>query len=400
MYAVEQLHSGDYEQAIDFINMVFSMEAGPTNFPVMLPAYYKPDEAHMNCHYAIREHGQIRAMLGIYPGEVQLAGSTLHVARLGAVSTHPSHQGKGMMRTLMEFSNQLILRQNYDLAVLGGLRHRYLRFGYEKCGTKLSFSIHTGSLRKRSPADHTLWLEPYAGNDVAVVNRIKQIHDAQPMHAVRDSEQFLAYCKNWGGQLYVAWMGTQIAGYLVSNEAGTRVYEIVADEDQAAADMIAAFAAVNQNEFIHVEVPLLNPPLLQQLGELCEEVIVRPANSWQVLDWEKVIGSLMRTKNQSTELLPGQIVIGISGYGNVQVAVGAGQVRTGRTEQQADLVLNESAMMRFLFGPVPPQFGTGSAQRVINEGSGQSGLIEAADKIALLQSWCPLPLYLGIPDTA
>jgi hypothetical protein len=46
-YKIIRLSNIDYGEAIDFINMVFSMNYYPCNFPEMLPVLYKPTEEHI-----------------------------------------------------------------------------------------------------------------------------------------------------------------------------------------------------------------------------------------------------------------------------------------------------------------------------------------------------------------
>lgn len=133
-YKIIRLSRKDYSEAIDFINMVFSMNYCPYNFPEMLPVLYKPTEEQIKCHYVIKEEGKIKALLGIYPAEIVINKNIFRMARIGAVSTHPNSQGKNMMKTLMEFATKKIKQDRYSIAYLEGLRNRYLYFGYEKCG--------------------------------------------------------------------------------------------------------------------------------------------------------------------------------------------------------------------------------------------------------------------------
>ncbi len=121
---IEQLHANDYQDCIDFINMVFSMSGGPTDFPQLLPTYYTPTDASMQCHHVIRENGRIRALVGVYPGTLLVGGIPLRVARIGAVSTHPDRREQGYMQQLMNHCMQLV-RRDYAVSHLGGLRHRY-----------------------------------------------------------------------------------------------------------------------------------------------------------------------------------------------------------------------------------------------------------------------------------
>ena len=55
--------SRDFEDAIDFMNLVFSAH-GPIDFTQLLPALYQPTDEQMGWNWAVRENGRIRAVVG------------------------------------------------------------------------------------------------------------------------------------------------------------------------------------------------------------------------------------------------------------------------------------------------------------------------------------------------
>ncbi|MCK5030574.1 MAG: hypothetical protein KAR64_03830 [Thermoplasmatales archaeon] len=61
-HKIIRLSRKDYSEAIDFINMVFSMNYYPHNSPEMLPVLYKPTEEHMKCHYVIKKEGKNKSI--------------------------------------------------------------------------------------------------------------------------------------------------------------------------------------------------------------------------------------------------------------------------------------------------------------------------------------------------
>ena len=65
---VEQLTANDFEEAMDFMNLVFGAH-GPHDFASLLPALYQPTDELMKCIWAIRESGRIVAIVGYHPLE-------------------------------------------------------------------------------------------------------------------------------------------------------------------------------------------------------------------------------------------------------------------------------------------------------------------------------------------
>ena len=64
---VRRLGAADYDEALDFLNMVYSMAGRPHDFLRALPRMWARDDAHMGKHIAVIRAGKIRSMLGVYP---------------------------------------------------------------------------------------------------------------------------------------------------------------------------------------------------------------------------------------------------------------------------------------------------------------------------------------------
>ena len=73
MEELVRLTAEDYEQAMDFLDLVFSQAGRPHRFERMLPRMCKPDDGHMGKHLAIKVDGRIAAMLGDVVRAVDLA---------------------------------------------------------------------------------------------------------------------------------------------------------------------------------------------------------------------------------------------------------------------------------------------------------------------------------------
>lgn len=76
-------------------------------------------------------------------------------AYIYAVATHPGHRGKGLCRTLMEQTHEILKAQGYTAALLrpadGGLRRMYRKMGYRTATLVSEFDCTAGasvSLRK------------------------------------------------------------------------------------------------------------------------------------------------------------------------------------------------------------------------------------------------------------
>lgn len=101
---------------------------------------YSPD--HCRC---VLEDGQAAAAL--YWFDCECRGWKL--AYLYAVATHPAFRRRGLCRTLMEDTHNLLTRQGYDGALLfpaeDGLRRMYRQMGYGDCCKVSQFTCHAGT---------------------------------------------------------------------------------------------------------------------------------------------------------------------------------------------------------------------------------------------------------------
>ena len=116
--------------------------------------------------------------------------------------------------------------------------------------------------------------------------------------------------------------------------------------------------------------------LSRDLARYCEQTSVRASGNWQVLRWAEVVDALMKVQRLSRGMVDGKVVVGIEDYGAIALVVTEGEVRCARTEEEPQVSCDPATCMRLLFGPLAP-----------------SQVIPLAREAAMLESWCPLPLY-------
>ncbi|HBP38977.1 MAG TPA: hypothetical protein DD640_09625, partial [Clostridiales bacterium] len=147
MFPVERLGPADFDEAMDLLNLVFSMSSRPHDFARILPKIYRPDELSMRANLAIRREGKIRAIVGLFPMDLSVGGQILKSGGIGGVATHPRETGSGMMKQLMNTALAEMKAGGFALSVLGGQRQRYGYYGYEKAGSSLHFDLSKTNIR-------------------------------------------------------------------------------------------------------------------------------------------------------------------------------------------------------------------------------------------------------------
>ena len=374
-----QLQAADFEEAMDFLNLAFSVN-GAHDFARLLPLLYRPTERQMNCNYAIRKKGRIRAVVGLYPLTWQVGAAQLRVAGIGGVATHANDRGTGLMRTLMPHCVAQMRAQGYHLSYLGGQRQRYLYFGYERCGLKTSYSLSRTNLKHCFAAAPDLHLVPIEADDGESIARAKALHDAQPVHCLRPLEEFYLHCLSWNSKPFAGLDGDgRMVGYLVAREGKGDVAEVHAEEDGRALDMARLW--VEREGRANFSVHPLNGDLAYDLGRCCEQAELSASGNWQIFDWVAVVDALLKAQHLKVPLVEGVVVLDIGGCGALQLQVDGDGASCVATDAAADLVCTAPTAMRLLFGPLPP-----------------AGVLSLPRAAAPLQSWCPLPLIWMAQD--
>lgn len=389
---IVRLTEEDYEEAVDFINYVFSYAHNPHDFPAILPKLYAPGSGAMPHHFAIRKNGRIRAMVGAFPLTLQAGSRRLKVAGIGSVSSHPYAQGAGYMRTLMNEVLRHLHAEGFHLSVLGGERRRYLNFGYEKAGTALECNVtkksasiglpvgvaQDGSQDSRSGLQGGLRFERIGEGDVQRIAEAKRLHDRQLIHAERAEEQFYHCAKTWKRELWAMLRGDgRMAGYLVATEKRDRVSEFVVESPDLLTEAIRGWTADQPNKSVTFIVPPWDAALARSAVPISESVSMRESYSFLIRDWEQVVGALLQVKAQNAALAEGEAAIGIRGYGTLRIAVRGGAASCERTEAEPDAWWDAPQAAQILFGPLPVFWANGVPARLQ----------------PLLASWLPLPLH-------
>lgn len=381
-----RLNASDFEEATDFLDFVFSSAYGPTHFKQMLPLCYQPTDEHMSHNFAVRENGRIRAIVGLFPMEIQAGETLLKLGGIGGVSSHPNDRGKGWMKLLMGRCLEEMKQTGTDLSFLTGLRQRYRYFGYEKTGMLLKYTISKTNLRhcaKEHTPEQTVRFELLEASDSERLQQVKAFYESQPCFCVRPLSTFYQYLLSMYTKPWVAlYPDGKMAGYLVASPENDRITELFAEDETAFTAMVEQWVTTHGAEEVQLFLAPWQKDFARLAGAIAEDCSLLNNGNWQVFDWERVTGALLAVKQAQNGLMDGSLTVEISGYGRLHISVSGETVMCEKTSAKADFVLDPYTAMRMFFGHMPPVF----IQQV------------PAPLQALIQSWFPLPLCLLIQN--
>jgi predicted acetyltransferase len=376
-----RLGAGDFDEAMDFLNLVFG-EHFPHDFANMLPGIYQPTDEHMRCNYAVREGGRLGAIVGVFPIRWRVGDVTLKVAGVGGVSVHPESRGRGYMKLLMQHAVAEMRREGYDMSYLGGRRQRYAYFGYEVAGTTYRVNFNADNVRHTTDSDTPgLTFEP-ARDDHATNAALKTLHDAQIAYCERPVEAFHRYLRSWHCRPMVAKEADgRIVGYLSAQLNEPVLNEFVAQDAPTAARMVRAWVA-EKSDKATVVLRMPAEPVLRELHSFAESLHLFHAGNYQVFDWVKVLDALLKAQHAANRLPEGRVLLGIEDAGQtMRLVVDGDNARCEATDEKPCLKLDGRLAVRVLFSL-----------------GGPASVIELPPWAAILSAWCPLPMGFSLQD--
>jgi len=379
--SITHLTANDFDKAIQFLNMVFAVH-GDIDFPVLLPDLYQPTDEHMRCNYAVKRHGRIRAIVGLFPMTLFIGGAVLKTAGIGGVSVHLNDRGRGYMKRLMDHCLEVMQEESYQLSWLGGQRQRYGHWGYEVCGQRYRFKVTKANIKHCCANAPGIDFELLDREDAAAMKEMVKWHNRRLIHVQRSGEAFYDAISSWKNAPYAAWDDSgRAVGYIVANTAADTVAEIAARDKEAMQRIIAAWVEQSPGDAVEFEAPPLASSLTRFLFQTGESSSILPAGNWRVFDWPAVIEASLRAKNSSSRLPSGAFRLGIQESGVFELSVDGMQAHCRPTDAAPDLQCDAKTAMTLLFGPMPPELAK----------------LSPIDNF-MLHAWAPLPLYMPRQD--
>ncbi|MBN1479036.1 GNAT family N-acetyltransferase [candidate division KSB1 bacterium] len=377
--AIVQLTADDFEETIDFLNLVFS-EHRPTDLATLLPKLYQPTDEHMRNNFAIKRNGKIRALVGLFPFELNIGDVSLAGAGIGGVSTHPNERGQGHMQRLMNFCLDLMHENRIHLSWLGGNRQRYHYFGYEVCGCTHVFKVTKKNSRHCYASTPDIHFELVNRPHDPGLQKFKIWHDQKAMHVSRPLCVLWTIFQSWHHKLYAA-LDEQghLLGYLCVDQAGGVVLETAARDDRAHQLLIPAWVNYQEKESVNFVTAGLPGAFVTELSRVCEQPTIHSCGNWHIFDWQRVLDACLKLKRQFFQLVDGQFCFEIKRHGSFEMIIRDAEAACMRAHKRPDFSCSAETAMRLLFGPNPPAL---------------NGLVNHP----VVNAWCPLPLYMPRQD--
>ncbi len=379
-HQVIRLKAGDFDDLMVFLGEAFGH--GPTWFHTNLPTIYQPTDEDMANNFAIRVDGRLAAVVGVFPATMICGDRPLKHAGIGGVSTGRDFRRLGLMKRVMDHVVQAIREEGYALSYLGGQRQRYRYWGWERTGLTLRARLCHANLRHEPTWQRIvpLSLRRVEANDPCLP-AMQALHDQRPRRMSRP--RFADHLVEWSGQPMVGVdVDDQVAAYGCMRAGKSEIDDLTArDADAALGFVRAAIEVEKHDQFLFLD-PVVEPAL-QPLIDMAEVVSLEESGNWQIFDWPAVTEALLRLSMRRRPLLDGRVVLEAQGHAGVrfEISVERGNPACHKTNATPHLSADACLLTRALFGPLSP-----------------SQVLAVPPRAAILEQWCPLPLFLSHQD--
>ena len=364
---------------IDFINYVFGMNGTPSSsFETLLPKLYREGrETDKETYFALKDDRIVGAVLS-YPITFSVGGTPLTLRGIGSVSTHPRHRGEGFMKDLMKAAIDDMVKDDIDLSVLGGRRHRYAHFGFEKCDGMMYFSVSGTTVNYVKPSREGITMRAVREDDTVLLDLLYEKMHQRPYYANRPREDLFDILSSWRSRPYAFFQGETLVGWAVHYTSKRQLSEFCPLDPSLTQAMVAVATDTLGN--LSIAIPAYDHAVAGEVDILSEDVHIVSNECFLVFNWQRVLSALLAFKNSQTPLVDGSLVVtieGVKGTVTLKLTVKDGTTSVETTDDAAEITLSQLEAEVFFFRNY-------SADRAkVNP--------QAA-------SWLALPLFIFEPD--
>ena len=366
------------EDYIDFINYAFGMNGATASFPALLPKLYKDGRESDKVTYFAIDNDRIVGTVGAFPLAFHIGNTPLSARGIGSVATHPRRRGEGFMKDMMKKAIDDMIEDDIDFSVLGGRRHRYGFFGFEKCDNMMYFSLTPKTISYVKPDTENLSMKAVEESDTELLDQLYREMHKRPYYTERPREDLYDILLSWRSRPYAFFENKRLVGWAIHYESKRQLSEFRAIDLSRACGMLAL--AVRQLGALSVAVPTFDTPLAEQVDIVAENAEIVSNECFLIFNWQKVLSALLSFENTHKPLVNGSLVVrimGVKGDTTLRLAIENGNASVETTDLAPEITLSQTEAEALFFR------NYSALRQRINP--------EAA-------SWLPLPLFIFEPD--
>lgn len=383
-FIIEFAREDEFDEIRKIADRVFGGEGNTDFFENYHPKLYVARNTAER-HLVLRENGEIKAFVGIFPAEMEILGRRLKICGIGTMSVVPDARNRGCMSAVMKRAVEICDSQA-DITFLGGRRQRYELFGITPAGVSASFLFNSDNARhvyggKSFGFEFREIVEP---DDVAIETFMK-LYERRPARVVRPKELFYYSLRSCRMHAYSVERNGKTVGYFTTNFDGSVIHEFELEDVNLLGEMLCDFLSFSERNSIGIEcVYMFEREKLKILGNACEGMNIRACESFRINNYAKVTEAFLALKSSYEELpdlsFSYEVKQQSGGKQGVLLEIKNGSFTVQKFDGETELSLEPIEAARLLFGA--------------------AGLIDCDGKTLSPQcrALFPLPLFYTRPD--
>jgi len=370
----------EYDELMDLLDNVFFLEdpQPKRDFRSLLPKLYKEQYRPWDNNYCVYEGEALKAAVGMYVSEVEVAGVPLRMGGIGNVAVARDSRRKGYMKAAMDEAMAAMKAAGCAFGELGGQRQRYQCWGFERGGAVARASISETNLRHAygdNPLPEGWRAEEIKPEDTETIALAQALVESAAVHVRHDPAAFYDYLCSWQETPYAIWEGKALRGLFTLSREKKHVGQFFPlDPEYLEPALRAAFAVLPEDDSksLGLAIPLWERELLAKCEEIAEDVWCGDSGQFVVFDWVKTLHALLLLQAKCKPLPEGELNVSIDNNVHLRIKVQSETPSVEIFDGKPELSLTHMQAQRFFLA----QTST------------------ARDAHPLAQAWFPLPLFL------
>ena len=345
--------AADNKQLIEVLDDVFFRDEVPeTHFMTLLPKLYKDKYEPAYNNFMIKEDGEIKASVGLFPMTMNAGGIEIKIGGIGNVAVARDSRGKGYMIECMNMCLEQMKNDGTDISLLGGQRQRYEHFGYDLAGVSVNVNVVRRNIAYIKGADYTnsYTAREITQNDIEIIKKIKALHETMCVYVNRPEEDYVDILRSWSSVPYAVFDGNEFKGYFCRRGEGN-VQELKAANVEDTLDVILCALNTMGTDGLSFSVPPYDTETCEYLSINSNGCELEPSENTSIFNYAKFIKAFLGVKARRLKLGEGSIVLlihGIKKDEQLKITVRDDEVTVEDTTDAPDLELGHLEACRLL----------------------------------------------------
>ena len=352
----ERCRDEDHGELTEFAKGVFNVD-----FEHFLPYMYEKGAPTGHEHFAVREDGQLAALVLNHPQKLFVKGEEILTYGVGTVCVREESRGRGYMADMLGSCLIEAAENGGAFLILSGQRQRYEYYGFALTAIHTSFHVSESTIRHsfgEGPSKYTIRLAvPEDGQTLL------EIMKTAPVYPERSAEKFTVITRHDYRDTYLVLEGDRPAGYFVCEGDAEWIAELVLLPGESVGDFLVAFRAKFGHE-VRIGMNASDVAVCKTLFTLGSEWFEHSGPCVSVTDWPKMINTYARLLKGVRNIPDGKFVVGIEPHpffdligisregvthGVFEIAAKDGEITARATDATPEMTLPYLRAVEFFF---------------------------------------------------